>query len=793
MSKSKTECPTCLKPRAKDGDGFITSFIDCCHCNEILAPLEESQVRFKWCKICSKRINTDAVGSFTRWLFADTTCKCEVPELRESLDSVRELQVKEQNVEEEAEDESEELELPADEFPIERYRPFRVLGQGMSGSVFLCRDKILDMNVAIKVLHVVDHASLVSFHREAKLLSTLSHSYIINVLDFGVTETGKPYMVMPYRPGVTLSGLLEERGQLDAHAALAIVRKIASALAYAHEKGVFHRDLKPDNILIAGTNSNLEEADVYLFDFGIALAPLTLEEARASQGNTMVGTPPYMSPDQVLGRKFDARSDVYSLGCVLFELIAGHPPFQGDSVFEILEKHASAAVPSLPIIHDEMTEGADVIIRSCLEKEPQDRYQSMDELGEALDYAFGNSMLSQWSVTLGSVGSRIMSRIQARKENRTAQIVMTSALLILVASVCLFMGLRAFNQSPTEKPAKIGATSADFNNFHALEGLEEMRRNNARTNKAIYEMMQTAQKYSQSNQFGKAKKVLSEAEDLSRPGSAERAEVLFQQAKLLANLGSNDEAEAKAKEALVIYGGKYRQGRSTCVVYWLSGLLLDTKQHPKAMQYIALGDQLKKTELSIIGPKFAQHVFDGDRFVNENHLPKAKQAYEEAAKAFPPGAPPVWLGYVYMHLTSLNLLLGDDAAAVRYAKLGGPIVFDTDRIQLAGNLNTVASHYEDKGNPKYGRELKTLALRLCENGISRHSEPTISTMFQLANSCTASGDFAAARDVCKDALKRLRKRPKDQFRDEMFVKLPQRIKEEEQRLADIAAQQGLRE
>lgn len=280
---------------------------------------------------------------------------------------------------------------PAD-FPLERYRPIRALGTGTAGRVYLCEDQKLYKEVAVKVLRAVDGEQLMAFQQEAKSTCKLTHPNIVRVFDFGATTNGTPYMVMEFFDGTSLDKLIESDGPLEVERAAQIFCQVADALAVAHQNGVFHRDLKTSNILISNDDGaslsrsqGANHVDVRLIDFGIA-SMKPAEESLVVQGTTIVGTPNYMSPDQCLGRNYDARSEVYSLGCVIFESLTGSPPFVADTALETISKHANEAPPrlfDLRRFHGTACEFEQIVAR-CLEKHPDDRYQSMNELSSDL-------------------------------------------------------------------------------------------------------------------------------------------------------------------------------------------------------------------------------------------------------------------------------------------------------------------------------------------------------------------------------------------------------------------------
>src|SRR5262249_38205512 len=220
------------------------------------------------------------------------------------------------------------------------YRLLEVLGQGGMSVVYKARHRVTEQDVAIKVLPP-DLAAYddvrARFVEEARTLAKLEHPNIVHLYNFAETE-GRLHLVMQYAPGKTFESVIAERGRLEWPEALRVILGVLDALAYAHARGVVHRDIKPSNILVRADGS------VKVMDFGIA--KITNSTRLTATGQTM-GTVRYMSPEQVRGKELDGRSDLYSLGVTLYEALTGATPFDGESHFEIMQKHLVEAVPRL--------------------------------------------------------------------------------------------------------------------------------------------------------------------------------------------------------------------------------------------------------------------------------------------------------------------------------------------------------------------------------------------------------------------------------------------------------------
>lgn len=273
--------------------------------------------------------------------------------------------------------------LDPDSFPTDRYKPIRELGRGASGVVFECMDQVLQKKVAVKTLLMLTDEQLVSFHQEAKATSKLNHRNIVQVLDFGLTEGSTPFMALDFIEGITLDKYIQKFGPLNSSTAVEVFIQVCDALSYAHSNQVFHRDLKPENIIISESEAG---ASARLIDFGLADFKKNRQPTEF-QGRTLVGTPAYMSPDQLAGKAYDARSEVYAFGCVMFETLSGKVPFQGQTPLETLALHAHQAPPKLSEVagpNAQLPDRLVAVVSRSLAKQPEDRFQNIEDLRQAL-------------------------------------------------------------------------------------------------------------------------------------------------------------------------------------------------------------------------------------------------------------------------------------------------------------------------------------------------------------------------------------------------------------------------
>jgi serine/threonine-protein kinase len=272
-----------------------------------------------------------------------------------------------------------------------KYRIDEKIDEGGMGCVYRATHVLMEKVVAVKVLHpalAADDKIVARFTREAKAASRISHPHAINVTDFGESENGIVYLVMEYLRGRTLKDVVRGEGPMPLARVVEIVRQVSGALEAAHTEGVVHRDLKSDNIMLEEASGGGDWAKV--LDFGIAKIqePLGSPEEGLTSPNLIIGTPQYMSPEQCSqASDIDTRSDIYSFGVILFELLAGHVPFTGDSPTGIMMKHLQEPPPSILEERKDLPASVGRVIAQALAKRPEDRYQKVGELSEALTLA----------------------------------------------------------------------------------------------------------------------------------------------------------------------------------------------------------------------------------------------------------------------------------------------------------------------------------------------------------------------------------------------------------------------
>jgi serine/threonine protein kinase len=334
-----------------------------------------------------------------------------------------------------------------------RYELEELVGTGGMSSVYRAYDKLLERHVALKVLHeryTTDGDYVERFRREARSVAQLSHPNIVTVIDRG-EQDGRQFIVFEYCDGENLKVLLEREGPLPEREAVEIVLQVARALGFAHEHGIVHRDVKPQNVLLNGGG------ETKVTDFGIARSQEV--HGGLTQTGTVMGTSDYISPEQARGGRVTPESDVYSLGAVLYELLTGEVPFPGDNFVAIALRHINEPVPSVRAKRPDVSPRLDAAVRRAMAKDPRDRFGSMDELCSelkaSLEHPEGALSAAETMVVAPSRRQRRRDRPPRPPSERPS----VWPLIMLLAGLAVLAGILAavftFTDSTSKLPSKI--------------------------------------------------------------------------------------------------------------------------------------------------------------------------------------------------------------------------------------------------------------------------------------------------------------------------------------------------
>jgi len=306
-----------------------------------------------------------------------------------------------------------------------------VIGKGGMSVVYEAKHLLMNKVIALKLMHthlLQSPKAILRFQQEAQAVAALDHSGVIRIYDFGVSPDGAPYIAMEFLEGKPLSDHIRKEGQLEEKRAVAVFKSVAESLSHAHENRVIHRDLKPSNIVLTVPSDSSLPIKTTVVDFGIA--KLAHEEGddrfQVTSTGEVFGSPLYMSPEQCAGRELDRRSDIYSFGCLMYEAMAGKTPFEAHNAVGLFHKHMKeeaprfSTLPNKPVVSAELEE----IILTCLEKHPQDRFQSMDDVVMALE-----------AISMGNATSSSLHRVRTKKSVR----LLVAALLMVVVGVPLLV------------------------------------------------------------------------------------------------------------------------------------------------------------------------------------------------------------------------------------------------------------------------------------------------------------------------------------------------------------------
>ncbi len=276
---------------------------------------------------------------------------------------------------------------------VGEYQIETLIGEGGMGTVYRAVQPIIGKKVAIKVLAGVlsrDGNAIKRFALEARAVNEIGHRNLVDIFSFGRLPDGRHYYVMEFLEGRSLGEVLRERGKVPAQECFPLFRDIGRALAAAHGKGIVHRDLKPDNVILVADKDQAEVFQAKLLDFGVAklLEQDIVPGAPKTQAGATLGTPQYMAPEQCVGGKIDARTDIYALGVMFFQVLTGRVPFEGNTVIEIWQGHVSRPPPKLADVAPDMASSSaelEALILQMLAKDPKKRLQSAAQFCEALD------------------------------------------------------------------------------------------------------------------------------------------------------------------------------------------------------------------------------------------------------------------------------------------------------------------------------------------------------------------------------------------------------------------------
>lgn len=306
----------------------------------------------------------------------------------------------------------------------DKYRIESEIGRGGMSVVYKGRHELMDRMVAIKMLQaqlVNDQTSIKRFKQEAKAASCLTHTNVITVYDCDVSPGGQPYLVMDYLVGESLADIIKRENHVEEMRALNIFIQACDALEHAHLKGVLHRDLKSSNIMLVDFEGKTDVVKVV--DFGIAkLMPNSGKQSQnLTQTGEIFGSPIYMSPEQCLGSHLDARSDIYSMGAMLYESLMGMPPLMGDTIIDTMQMHVSTVPASFADMRHDLNihPQFEAVVFKALEKKPEDRYASMEQFRDALAHVARTIEMDKFEPR----PVRDMSTMQPRstKQNMTPQ------------------------------------------------------------------------------------------------------------------------------------------------------------------------------------------------------------------------------------------------------------------------------------------------------------------------------------------------------------------------------------
>lgn len=501
---SPSLCKKCGKSQSTTRAGSLTSFFfqhNYCQCRVLQAKgrnREEPQSSI--CKSCGKaRPGREGAGSFTSFLFQELRCKCPRPSTQTHSNSNSETRTP-----------TATRQAQRRQFTISRlntlgdtsqtsFRPGEIIagtflvnkqiGSGGMGVVYLVKHTALNKQFALKALapDLVNEQNWLRFKAEAKTMASLNHRTFVNVYDLGIHAKTVPFYSMDYLSGRTLETILVEDGPIKLRQAIEIFLEVLDGLAYAHSHGIIHRDIKPANIMISTTNGATSRATtgstaVKILDFGIS--KFVGSDGKKAQTLTaagdIFGSPYYMSPEQCSGETVDGRSDIYSIGCSLFESLSALVPFEGNNSIETALLHQEQEPPRLTEIMPELElpPAIDRVIARCLAKEPAERYQSAKELSADLIRVREGQDVQSYNLSYPETTTR-------RPTQKTVAIIsaaVTAPLIVAVATTLMTTGAAENKEPSSPKQANRGLVNLD--SAAPLDQLKQTENKEAFNNKA---------------------------------------------------------------------------------------------------------------------------------------------------------------------------------------------------------------------------------------------------------------------------------------------------------------------